>query len=761
MESVTSEKLLASFEQDLRQYARAHALAGSENLSVGTNHLTVDEKGLVGSTYNAVVAMLNDASCYGNNPYTSEFYVDRSSMESFMQGVNFDQSKFSAIMDQLSNLCDVAKVPQKDRLETMRGLGQTLHRYLNRTVGFEHWATSANSDTKTMSDIYPMAALSDVSFGNTMPGAEAFGASIDTVLPDIRMAMTVVLLKPHKGIMSRLIHRRTLAGSVIQYVVHKDEFYDLTKSQAATGAVRNSYDHRYPLVSLYRKPDPINMTLAPIVPAKANDTTNEFLVADGVMKFNVDVDMFDMSMDPSKVGYNAINYTDLVSDGVIYKGLILDIANAAGTTTERVYVATEGLSAARFTMQPNTPDSAERSMQLRFRMPLTAATKLANGNSNTLFAAVAGGTALVEAVIAVSGNISLKTAISHSHGSVKLVARSLVDGVAVPAPITALVEGASAYTVKLVGYELDAKFSEENLRKVNMAVRTQTYTAMYELPQGKSIVVDFSMQQSVPEHVLNTAQEVQAIGIDHRNLQAFLKLLRYVYDARKIEDADPNYRTVNQDRTLNTAYVSGQRINPHVVIGTIDLSKVTSVRSSDMLSDVRQYVDSYLNKVIAQLHLQTLYVQQLENGEIPTYKVLTTSPIIETLLSVPHIHNHLHPAGMDAERIFKEKTPGEPIEFVRVLPSGVKLECISTAFEYMADKIMIIPFRSSDPASELNFAHNWDGGQFVANYTPVDGNQVNKRVFMNTREFPIPTCPIGALITIKDWAKKLPDITTP
>jgi hypothetical protein len=178
-----------------------------------------------------------------------------------------------------------------------------------------------------------------------------------------------------------------------------------------------------------------------------------------------------------------------------------------------------------------------------------------------------------------------------------------------------------------------------------------------------------------------------------------------------------------------------------------------------MLGDVRQYIDSYLNKVISLLHLKSLYIQQLDNGEIPTYKVLTSGPIIENLLSVPHIHNHLHPNGMDAEKIYREKTPGEPVEFTRVLPSGVKLECISTPFEYMEDKIMIIPFRSADPASELNFAHNWDGGQFVANYTPVDQNQVNKRVYMNTREWPIPTCPIGILLTIQNLEKVLPDIT--
>jgi len=751
--------VIQNFEKDLIAYAERVGLPVSAMESMSQD-LTVGQRTFIGKVYNNVIDTLNQASCYNSTMYNTQFAPDRSAMES-MTATSFDEQKMGGMIDHLAELCETAKIPSKDRAETMRALYMTMYRYLNRTIGIEHWGNDQEAgNTRAMSELYPQAALSDVAFGNARPGQEAFGASIDTVLPDVRMAMTVILLKPHKGIMSRLIHRRTLAGSVITYVIHADEFYDLTKSQNQKGSVRNSFDHRLPIVSLYRRPDPINMTLVPIIPMKANDTDDKFLVADGVVKFGVNADLFDLSMDPTKIGYNNINWTDLVSDGVTLEGIYFTVENADASVVEQFYASTETLSHARLTMIPNTGDSGDRATQIKFRMPLTVDSTMLDGNASTLFASITGEDELIDAEFNVATSISLKTAVAQAIGSVTISARPTRAGVELSDTIKDLVEGAAAYKISLVGYKLDAKFSEENLRKVNMAVRTQTYTAMYELPQGKSIVVDFSMQQSVPEHVLNTAQEVQAIGIDHRNLQAFLKLMRHVHDQGKIEASDPNYREANNGRTLNTAFVSGQRVNPHVILGTIDLARVMNVRSSDMLGDVRQYVDSYLNKVISMLHLRSLYIQQLDNGEIPTYKVLTSGPIIENLLSVPHIHNHLHPNGMDGEKIFREKTPGEPIEFTRVLPSGVKLECISTPFEYMEDKIMIIPFRSSDPSSELNFAHNWDGGQFVANYTPVDQNQVNKRVYMNTREWPIPTCPIGILLTVRNLDKVLPDIVT-
>ena len=77
----------------------------------------------------------------------------------------------------------------------------------------------------------------------------------------------------------------------------------------------------------------------------------------------------------------------------------------------------------------------------------------------------------------------------------------------------------------------------------------------------------------------------------------------------------------------------------------------------------------------------------------------------------------------------------------------------------MKNKILLVPYRPNDPSSDLNFGQNHDGGQFVANYMPTDGNNaVNRRVFVNTREFPIILCPIGAIFTIEGLETILPDI---
>jgi len=757
-------EIFAAFERDLRASAE---LKGIPVVGMPTfdKQMSIQDRSLVGKAYNAVVKFLNDHSLYGSNLWDNNFcYSEARAMESYMPSTATQDSLVSrSIADSLLELCEELHIPAGKRAETATAMFQTLQRHISRTVQTAQWDNRGNSDCRPYTNMYPAAALSDVTFGEVRPGSEAFGASMDVVLPDVRLAMTVNLLKPHKGIMSRLIHRHTLAGSVIQYVIHADEFYDLTKSQNQSGDVRNSYDHRLPIVSLYRNPNPVQMQLVPIVPMKDKDTdpTNPKLVADGVMMFGARVNMFDLTLDPTKIGYNNYNYTDLVSEGVILDKVYFDLTytpEGGSEITERMVVDVSAAKKSRLVMPAQVNDSGERATQLTVSVKMNKDTKTSGGAATAIFSTIdPAGNDIVELKIFVSTEINLKTAVAFAIANMTAMART-ANG----SPVTEAVRTlANSIKISPVGYSLDAKFSDENMRKVNMAVRTQTYTAHYELPQGKSIVVDFSMQQAVAEHVLNTGQEVQAIGIDHRNLQMFLKLMRHVHDQSRMEANDPNYRNANDGATLNTAFVSGQRVNPTVMMGSIQLSKVVNIRSSDMLGDIRQYVDAYLTKMISILHFRSLYVQQLNNGEIPTYKVLTSGPIIECLLSIPHIHNHQMPQGMDAERIYQKKEIGEPVEFVRILPSGVRLECISTTFDYMQDKIMIIPFHAADPASDLSFAHNWDGGQFVSTYTPVDTNQVNKRMYMNNREMPVPLCPSGLLITVQDLETILPDINTP
>lgn len=745
---------MANFLTDLSKWARQHDLP-VESFGNFADKSVMTDYTQAGRIYNEVIDFLNQSQMYGSEQMNNVFSVDRDQMNSMMPAQNHS---YSATIDDMASLAEKCGTPKDQMASTIAAMQRVISQCTNRTALADHWMNGSESMTGkvgTMSDFYPASALADMQVGNVMPGQEAFGATVDTVIPDLRMALTVVLLKPHKGVMSRLIQRRTLAGAVITYVINRNELYDLQKSQDKDSYTRNNYGHRHNLVDLYRRPDPTDMSLTLIEPLKVNDD-KDVLLDDGIIRFGTTLNMFDMVLDQTKAYRNRFNYTDLVSEGVMIDTIYLTVA---GNGAEEKYAisVTEHPRARLMHLQTSDQFSGDRETTLKLAIPFHMGSKTDAGQASQIFSAVDSKVEYIQVKVNAHVYCDIITADVNSMVTSEVKAVSSKKDVPVSEDLQAIADG---LTVTVDGFKLDARFSEENLRQIDRAARALTYVVSYEMPQGKTIIVDFSMQQTMPEHVLNIAQELQSIGIDHRNTQMFLKTMRDVHDRCVIERNDENFMENVNGKDINRSYISGQQVNPEIFIGTIDLGQIASIRDSDMAGDIRQHVDSYLTKVLSIVHYRSQYLTQLDSNKVPTYKILTSSTILENLLALPHIHEHLMPQGMNTpERLYKDKNPGEPIEYTRTLMSGVKLEVITSAFYYLEDQMVVIPYIDGDPSNVLNFAHNWDLGQFVANYTPVDNNQVNRRVFMNTREWPIVTCPIGAIIKVKNWKSKFPDIT--
>ena len=143
-------------------------------------------------------------------------------------------------------------------------------------------------------------------------------------------------------------------------------------------------------------------------------------------------------------------------------------------------------------------------------------------------------------------------------------------------------------------------------------------------------------------------------------------------------------------------------------------------------------------RIITELLSKSFYNQQIPAGESVVFKVITDQTILDNAIAAPHIHNHLQ----------GQETRNGMLEYTRVLPNGVRLEVVATTYKQMRDKIVLIPYRDSDPESVLNFGHNWDMGAFLAHYTPSVDGAAYKRVFTCAREQVIPTNVVGAVIDV-------------
>lgn len=707
------------------------------------NKLTTLEKKLIGNTFSNVVTFINSNNlAAGARQISSDLSInkgfgDSTGCESFNDSLSFNQIGGSELFD----LCEQCRIPNRFMRPAVEALALLMYRLSNGVESYytQQFSPAAQSvgvnlQLNDLHNIIPHSLHAEVF---DAVGVEAFGADTDKTVPDIRVAMTITLLKFHRGLLNRIMHRRTTPQPVVTYVVPWGEAYDTQKSMDPSGKVRESQTYRKPMIDLYADPSMVTNSLRRIDVLKDNDTEN-VLVADNIIKFNYQVNLMDLSRIPDQIGFTQTDYTDLIADGVLLEKIYVRCTKG-GTTEDFVFNVRE-YSSARLLRQNNTKDSGDRSTIFNQKFLLFKDLIPVGGTTaSTLFSTLTA-TACIGIDISCSPICSVKWGRVKATGGVILSAYA-PDETTVPAAVTTAMTDLS---VTLLGYTLDAKFSEENLRKTNIALRAHVFTKQWEIPVGRNYVVDYALQQSVPEFTMGMMTEAISLGQDDRALKIIGSTLTDVYDRLKLENSDPRFR--EQLDRIGFEYIAAQHVNPYVVLVNMDLNNVDSIRSSDILGDIRQYVDLTLLNVFSLLHQNSYYKSQLNDGEKPTYKVITSSVILENIFNIPHIHNHIEAQGNGA-------ADGSTIEYTRVLPNGTILQCVSCTYNSMRDKIIIIPFREGDPESFLNAGHNWDFGTYLAHYNPQLGGGVNKRMFANARELPIITNPIGAVIDVSNISK--------
>ena len=644
----------------------------------------------------------------------------------------------------IAMLLEAAKIPPAKRDEATRAVMVLLAKAkacngdndLYRTQHFTHGNRQSADSAKFASDVTTCFAPSVV--GNItnigMPSSESFGANIDKVLPDIRASLAVTLLQFHRGLMDRIMHRRTSASPYVKYVVPYAEVYDMLKSNDASSKVRNQGDHIEPFIGLYGDPRSVSNNLQPVIPLVSNDTEG-VMYSDGFLKFNHRVCMFDLSKIANQLGKSHYNYTDLISENVILDCVLVELT--VGSKTEVFPIPLANVNGSRLQMQANTVDSGIRAANVTYTHRLNHKSKTINGLDSEILA-VCSDTDYLRLELSVSMQCNLKYADVEAYGYVRPSAYNK-NSAPVAAAVADLVGKA---TVTLAAYSPDMRYSEENLRKSNLAIRHNVRTFDFEISNGRNIMVDYSFNEELPEFLMSLVTEATSLGQDHRGIDIIIKQLMHVFDVTNVENAQPDFRS--RLEKVGFQYVAAQLVRPVVYLNTIDLNDVDTIRSGDMLGDIRQYVEWELMNLVSLLYQNSFYKHQLKTGETPVFKLFTSSVILENLLSIPHYHNHLD-----------RETPadGTTVEYRRVLPNGTVLDCVTVTFNYMRDKMVLIPYRENDPESVLNFGHHWDFGTFVAHYNPQLDNGVNKRVFSNSRAMPIPTNPMGLYLDIRNISK--------
>ncbi len=551
-------------------------------------------------------------------------------------------------------------------------------------------------------------------FSSANVGLESFGANTDKTISDLQTAVVVSLLKWHNTITPRLLSTIATSQPIVSYIREETTTYDL----------ESKIEDDKTILDLYNDPSPVSNELTKIDVLEANDT-DDVLVADGILRFGKNVPMLELGIDASRYGHGNINRTDIVADGVKMDSVIVTLTSASAGPEQFDIVVPSNV--ARFT-RTNNSMGASRSAQVSFTAILDAATLTRTGAAAATLGEILGvtGDKLVLTIEA-SPRIDLRNGVTFAIGSVTAVAKSNDNGAADGASDTAL----TASTLGLYGYVVDARYAEENNRKSNIATTIERTQLHYEIPQGRNYLIDVPHNGPDVNRSRNVAglHNIIRIGQDNVTLNAVQGFLEEVgiateaYAANPIRANKPGYR-----------YVTGGRVKPVFIQDTLAVDGIDQYSDIERQGAIEAKTMTFLNAVCGELMTKSYFEQQLDGSKAPTFRLVTSGRILTNVL------------GAKPGSYSMENSNG--VQLTLKLSSGIILEIITTTFASMDDKMILIPFLSGDPKSDLNFGHNRDYGTIVGSYTHSEGGASINRLLANVREMPIPTNVLGAIIDV-------------
>ena len=581
-----------------------------------------------------------------------------------------------------------------------------------------------NHTFASLETLYPEFLTYDMStaLSNGQTSLESFGVGIDTALPDLKVSITVALMRFHTAVLERIMPTMPTSQPYAQYIKEKEFVIDTTTSKQTK------------ILDLYSNPSIIDNTLKPIVPQYHN--APDKIVEDGIIRPNVSIDIIEASIVPGKVGYDKINITDKISDPVSVATVFVQLND--GVNPAEIFKLDVPGDQGRLSMMQNVMNdgnSGERIGDIRYSAFLTKGSVTKKGSESEILKICADGEGLGIKVTA-KANANIITRICDCMLNFTVAAHNVVDDKLNTEALKSLVVTLNSPGNKeVIGYSLDAGFREDNFRKSDKLARLEKQPLAYAIPTAPNLFYDQAISQQNPETNSNNLAKIVSIGKDFRGINIAKDVLKIVHDARSAEAQNPL-----NDYDIGANYVAGDMVKPYVWMGEYSVKPTQTKEDADRSGDIKQKFVTYITYVIEQIHSFSKYVQQLPIGSKVTYRLLTCNPVLGCVIGQPHFHTALD-----------DGTYGNPsgVEYKLTLPNGVILECVTTTFDIMKDKILIIPIVKNAPASNLNFAHNWNYGTIVGQYVQGSGG-VQKRLFINSRELPIVVDPIGALITVTD-----------
>ncbi len=658
---------------------------------------------------------------YDTSMFASQ--VGFSAVEDLVRACNIDRSETQAAMESVCNV-----------IQTIAGANGSHSAVWNRQ-GSVIPKTDRSGAQQSLESYMP-ANMANILNSEPSPCAtlESFGVDNDRAVPDLKISLTVALMRFHRSILGNLIPNRGTDSPSIMY----------KKPTVLVSELDNPDATPKPFIDMYRNASMISNQLKRIEPIYNAATNANLLVANGIIKNKVQINILQQSINANKYGYTKINYTDLVSEGVrmdkIYVRLNTSGSNSSSGSTSAldVFCIEVPQYTGRLTHTTNNRETSQRQLFTQFDTVLNATSKgvntaYASSDATTVLSGIDDGESLI-LKLHIAADVTLRNGDTFANISGTVEGYNSVGNGTLSATLQSIVSDINnAGGVEIIGYVLDARYSEENMRKSNIVLRTVYQSFEYNIPTGRNFIYDWSLN-TPQEEIASQLADFIAVGMDDRALNIFQENQKMVHAELAAEAAAPT----KVAKRVADDFVTGSIVYPYVWQGTLDISKIQSIRSADRPGDIAQYAQTFLTRVMERILTNSFYNHQLGPNTAPEFNLYTSLDILSNILGQPQIHTALD--KREADSISK-------VPYRIVLQNGVILNCFWHTFDMVQNFIRIIPKVNGDDTSYLNYGHNWDYGTVVGQFTQT-GDAVFNRIYANSRELPIVTTPIAAVIEV-------------
>ena len=583
---------------------------------------------------------------------------------------------------------------------------------------------------------------------------ESYGFTEQNHKTDMRAAVMINTNNYLTGLVDRLFDRVSAPTGKIQFNIQNIIKYDYAKNKSMTATERDS-DLELSYVELNKDPSSINTKSMPVeFTAGSHDWT---FSTGKLLKINNEFNIFDATRSSTKIGFDHAGESDRLSEGGKINNIYVEITTAANVS--RVYkVNVKFNDGSYFTKPENMKDGSQRIVNISLiNHPIVTEDAIAehrgsgqdDGDADHL-AAITGGQAIAISGT-ISGTLNLRT------GVIEIVTTNLnnwdvidtATGATSTVTASTSVKTAIAGTngkIEVVAYDMDLQFTEENIRKATVGIRTNNITKVAKVPHGKTYIFETQAlpNQTGLESLIDTSKNIIGLGNADKTLTIIEDFIDNGVTALKVAKMQPKSTTYNN---FNSNFVSSNKILPAIMTKTISFDQFANRRELEKTHDAYAVLERELKSIISKLDEDSCYSTVLSAGEKTRYVAVTHNRIIQTIIS-PMTPN---------SQSEKPSRSGMHKAVIQVGQDAI-VEFHGVSFDDYVNKMWMVPVRQSNRGDTTSFAINLDVGTFLGNF--ISGNTaVSKKHIINSREIIFITTPVAAKITFEHIDDVYPDLT--